>query len=401
MAIGQFGLAASVMFQDLGLREDLLYYGLSMLILGNGFFKPNISTVVGSLYSEGDPRKDSAFTIFYMGINLGALFSPIICGTLGEVWGWEYGFASAGIGMLVGTVWFYLQSHKLGDVGFAPNKVGTNLTLVGKDYLDVIYYIVGCGLLCLLFVLTWFGLESIVQNIIMIFALVVGFGYLGLTVFKGTSGNDQWSRVAVIFILAVFNVIFWSGFEQAGGTFNLFAKENTDRMLFNWEIPASLFQSINAIMIIAIAPLFSIMWVKLDSFKKNPRTPLKFVIALILLSLGFFVMAAAKGASENGVLVTPMWLVIVYFLHTLGELAISPVGLSMITKLSPNKIVSAMMGVWMGSIALGTFLAGVMESILHSFGMELFSFIALEGLVAAGILLMLTPFLNKMMKGIH
>ena len=401
MALGQFALAASVIVAP-EIREATLQFGLALLILGNGFFKPNISTIVGTLYSDNDPRKDGAFTIFYMGINLGAFLSPLICGTLGETIGWEYGFASAGIGMLVGTAWFYFQSNQLGHVGFSPKEKDiTKLRLVGKDWNEVIAYIIGIIAICYAFVMLWFELSEGLQSGI-IWTLVIG-GSLGLitTIFKGTNGSTEWSRVGVILVLAVFHVIFWSGFEQAGGTFNLFAAENTDRMLFGWQIPASYFQSINAIAIFAIAPIFAVMWVSLDKLGKNPRTPVKFAFGLIMLSLGFFVMAAAKASAGDGTLVSPLWLVSVYLIHTLGELMLSPIGLSMVTKLSPKKIVSAMMGVWMASIALGNYLAGVMEAILHSFGMELYSFIAIEGLVAAGILLLISPILNKLMKGIH
>lgn len=400
MAMGQFSLAASVIADSPDMRMNLLYYGLAILIIGNGFFKPNISTMVGGLYKDGDPRKDSAFTIFYMGINLGAFFSPLVCGTLGEVYGWEYGFGTAGLGMLLGMFWFVAQGKALGEVGYAPKNTDEVKGYSTKDWMDVLYYVVGSAVLCFLFVYLWFGIDETIQQVIIYSLLAIGLAGLIYVIVSGTNGPTEWSRVGVILVLALFHVVFWSGFEQAGGTFNLFAAENTDRILFDWEIPATYFQSINAIAIFAIAPIFSLLWVSLDKIGKNPRTTVKFAIALILLSLGFFVMAEAKNSAADG-LVSPLWLVGVYLLHTLGELAISPIGLSMITKLSPTKIVSAMMGVWMGSIALGNFLAGIMESVLESFGMELFSFIALEGLVAAGLLILLSPFLNKMMKGIH
>ena len=400
MALGQFSLAASVLAETEALRQDFLYYGLAILILGNGFFKPNISTIVGGLYNEGDPRKDSAFTIFYMGINLGAFFSPLVCGTLGEVYGWEYGFGMAGVGMLIGTLWFFLQGQKLGNVGFPPSNTEEEKKYSSKDWMDVLVYIGVSAAVCLLFVLFWFDLSETIQSIITYTLAVVGTFGLVTVIVKGTSGGTEWSRVGVILVLALFNVIFWSGFEQAGGTFNLFAAENTNRVIFGWEIPASYFQSINAIAIFAIAPVFSVMWMALDKIGKNPRTTVKFALGLALLAAGFFVMAAAKGAASDD-LVSPLWLVSVYLLHTLGELMLSPIGLSMITKLSPVKIVSAMMGIWMGSIALGNYLAGIMEAILKSLGMELFSFIALEALIAAVILLVISPFLNKMMKGIH
>jgi POT family proton-dependent oligopeptide transporter len=202
--------------------------------------------------------------------------------------------------------------------------------------------------------------------------------------------------------LAFFNVFFWSGFEQAGGTFNLFAAENTDRMLFDWEIPASYFQSVNAIAIFAFAPIFSLLWLSLDKVGKNPRTPVKFALGLILLGLGFIVMGMANSAAGDG-LVSPLWLVSVYVLHTFGELCLSPIGLSMITKLAPPKIVSVMMGLWFAFMALANYLAGVLESLLHNYmpDMQLFTFLTITSFTGGILVLALSPVLNRMMKGIH
>ena len=202
-------------------------------------------------------------------------------------------------------------------------------------------------------------------------------------------------------MLAVFHVIFWSGFEQAGGTFNLFAQENTNRMVFGWDVPASWFQALNPVFIVILAPLFSMLWIKLSEIGNNPRTPYKFSFGLLLVGIGFIVMTGAQNKADAGLMVSPLWLIGVYFLHTAGELCISPVGLSLITKLAPPKIVSAMMGLWMASIALGNYLAGTMEAILLKFDFELYPFIAAETIGASIVLLILAPFLSKMMKGIH
>ena len=209
------------------------------------------------------------------------------------------------------------------------------------------------------------------------------------------------TRVGAILILAVFHVIFWSGFEQAGGTFNLFAQENTNRIVFGWEVPASWFQSLNPVFIITMGIPFSMLWIWLSKKGKNPRTPYKFGFGLLLVGIGFLLMVVAQGRADAGIMVSPIWLVGVYFLHTAGELCISPVGLSLITKLAPQKIVSVMMGLWMGSIALGNYLAGTMEAILHKFNFELYPFIAAESIGAALIIILLGPLLTKMMKGIH
>ena len=231
--------------------------------------------------------------------------------------------------------------------------------------------------------------------------LVLGGGFMTIVAYN-TKGSDQWSRVGVIFILAIFTIFFWSGFEQAGGTFNLFANENTDLSLFGKEnfIQASWFQSVNAIMIFALAPVFSMMWLWLGRKDKNPNTPAKFGIGLVLLGLGFVVMSAANGFATAGDKVSPMWLVSVYLLHTLGELCLSPIGLSMVTKLSPPKIVSLMLGFWFACTALANYLAAVLESILHQFNLPLFPFLAWQGILAGVFLLLISPLLKKMMRGI-
>jgi len=404
MALGQFALAASVSYDiggDMEMRKYLLYCGLGLLILGNGFFKPNISTMVGGLYDSNDPRKDSAFTIFYMGINLGAFLSPFVAGGLGEKIGWHYGYISAGVGMIIGLVWFYFRRISLKEVGLPPNREQSQLSLIFKDWLEIIYFSVGSVFVVLGLIKLIDTLDSGTLDIVKLTAAILGAAYLLYAIYQGTEGKDQWSRVFVIIVLAIFNVIFWSGFEQAGGTFNLFAEENTNRLIFGWDVPASWFQALNPVFIVTLAPLFSMLWISLAQMGKNPRTPYKFSFGLLLLGLGFIVMIGAQNNADAGLMVSPMWLVGVYFLHTSGELCLSPVGLSMITKLSPPKIVSAMMGLWMGSIALGNYLAGTLEQILKTYDFELYPFIATEAIGASIILLLLSPFLSKMMKGIH
>ena len=406
MAIGQFVMAYSVIASE-STRLFMLYSGLSLLIVGNGFFKPNISTIVGGLYEADDPRKDGGFTIFYMGINLGAFIAPLTAGYLGETYGWQYGFTTAGLGMVLGFVWFFFNQKTLENVGMPPHADKNDHLLKGKDYFDVLIWSIGSIILSFAIVLFINAVSSTVLDYVIYVigaAAVAGIGY---SVFTGTQGKTEWSRVSVIFILAIFNIIFWSGFEQAGSTFNLFAADQTDRTiaLFNdWVIPASYFQAINAIAIFAIAPVFDVVWGKLTQIGKNPPTPLKFGFALLMLAAGFFVMSAAASSAEAG-LVSPLWLVSVYLLHTLGELMISPIGLSMITKLSPPKIVSIMMGIWMGSIAIGNYMAAAMEHIAASMGFEqgaqMFNFIALEALIAGGIAIALAPIIKKMMKGVH
>ncbi|WP_321371400.1 oligopeptide:H+ symporter [uncultured Draconibacterium sp.] len=413
MAIGQFLLAGSAWLYgsdaSVEFRQTIFYSGLGILILGNGFFKPNISTMVGELYDNNDPRKDGGFTIFYMGINLGAFFSPLVAGKLGEQVAWQYGFLAAGVGMVLGTLWFFVRSHTLGHVGMPPKVKTERVRLILKDWLSILLYTIGIIALIFAVILLWKVIPAIVGTIIIYVIAVGGVIVLATTIFKGTSGKTEWSRVGVILVLAVFNILFWSGFEQAGTTFNIFARDNTQRMIGNWEIPASWFQSINAFWIVACAPLFSVLWIKLDKYKLNPNTPMKFAWGLILLSFGFVIMAFAFTRSTSGDairLVSPLWLIVVYLFHTFGELCLSPIGLSMVTKLSPPKLVSTMMGIWFGSTAAGNFVASQMKAIsiqlekVLGTEIQVFWLIAIQSAVIALVAIALSPVLKKMMHGI-
>lgn len=413
MAVGQFLLFTSATPEvgNLELRQTIFYIGLTALILGNGFFKPNISTMVGDLYKEGDPRRDAGFTLFYMGINLGALLAPFVAGPLGEEVAWHWGFFAAGVGMLIGTLWFFLTNRSLGEVGLpAKHPQGIN-HLTTKNWINIGVYVIVALILSVVLIL--FGGElsdNTISNITYIISSVLIF-YLGYTIVKGTTGSTEWARVSVILILCLFNVFFWSGFEQAGTTFTTFAKNNLDRELLGMKLPASIFQSINPIFILLLAPIFSVLWIKLSKIKLNPNTPLKFVLGLMLLSLGFVIMAIANDISTANpgeiVKVSPLWLISVYLIHTCGELCLSPIGLSMITKLSPAKLTSTMMGLWMGSTAGGNYVASQMKSISNSVNASLdepisvFWFIAIQTAIASLLLLTLVPWLKKMMKGVQ
>lgn len=405
MAIGQFMLAASAfvdLMGDLETRKNFFYLGLGVLILGNGFFKPNISTIVGDLYDNDDPRKDGAFTIFYMGINIGAFLSPFVAGTLGEKVGWPYGYLAAGIGMLIGVLWFYGKRNTLEDIGLPPGYKEKGITkLLPKDWRDVVLYTIANVAFVFLVMFIWNNTSDIIHTIMVWVLGIAGAGFIGLSIFKGTTGSTEWTRVFVILILAFFNIVFWAGFEQAGGTFNLFAQENTDRNVSGFEIPTTWFQNINPIAIVTLAPLFSILWIKLAAKRLNPRTPVKFAMAMFIGAVAFFIMTQAQNSADAGNLVSPMWLVVVYVLLTIGELMLSPIGLSMVTKLSPGKITSIMMGVWMASFALGNYLAATLEQILTTYDFDLYPFITYLMLGSGVGLLLLSPLLNKFMKGIH
>jgi POT family proton-dependent oligopeptide transporter len=413
MAIGQFLLAISAWLHGadaaMEFRQTLFFGGLGVLILGNGFFKPNISTMVGELYDNNDPRKDGGFTIFYMGINLGAFLSPLVAGKLGEQVAWQYGFLAAAVGMLIGTVWFLVRSHTLGNIGMPPKVKSERDRLIGKDWISILIYVICIVGLVFGIIIGWGVMPSVVSTTIIYVIAIGGVLFLVFNIFRGTSGKTEWSRVGVILVLAVFNIFFWSGFEQAGTTFNIFARDNTQRMIGNWEIPATWFQSINAIYIVIFAPIFSVLWVKLSKRNLNPNTPMKFAWGMVLLALGFVIMAIGYSKSTSGdqiLLISPLWLSAVFLLHTFGELCLSPIGLSMVTKLSPPKLVSTMMGVWMGSFAAGNFVASQMKAIslkLESvIGTEIqvFWLIAIQSAIIAVILVILSPWLKRMMHGI-
>lgn len=414
MALGQFTMALSVVRgqqESAGMmREFSLYAGLGLLILGNGFFKPNISSMVGGLYGPNDPNKDGGFTIFYMGINLGALVTNFIGGTLAENIGWEWGFITAGIGMVLATIWFFftetsIQNKETGDsVGlFSSDDSKTKKRLNSADWFSILLYTIGATVIVLAIIYAIINYGDIISTAAMI-AGGAGFLYLAFVIFKNTKGKTEWNHVTVILILALFNVVFWSGFEQAGGSFTLFAKKSTDLHVFGYNFPASWFQSVNALFIVLLAPVFTIIWERLTRKHLNPRTPNKFGFSLIFLSLGFVVMGLAHDAADPegaNILVSPLWLIMVYLLHTIGELCMSPIGLSMITKLSPAKIVSVMMGLWMGSIALGNYLAAAMTAISNHYDYPTFYFIAVYAAIFAALAFIVAPVLNRLMKGIH
>jgi len=296
-----------------GMEETVFYIGLGLIICGNGLFKANVSSLVGDLYEDGDHRRDGAFTIFYMGINLGAFLSPLIVGYLGEQVNWHYGFIAAGCGMLIGLVLqLSLADKYLGDIGVVPSAKKA------KD-----------------------SKEDLKAR--------------ALT-------QEEKDRTKVILIMSVFSVIFWAGFEQAGGLFNIYASEFTERNIMGFEVPASWFQSLNAMFIILLAPVIASVWVKMGS--KEPTSPVKFALAMVFLALGFFVMVFATMAQggDTTVKVSMLFLVFAYLFHTLGELCLSPIGLSLVSKLAPLKFTSLLMGAWFFFTALSNKLAAFIGS---------------------------------------
>ncbi len=402
MAAGHFAMAF----------ENLLHLALGLLIIGNGFFKPNMSSIVGRLYEVDDPRRDGGYTIFYMGVNVGAFLSPLICGYVGENWGWHYGFGLAGVGMLLGLLNFVLRQGVLEDRAEPPNPELLSRSLVAGLNREWLVYI---GTIVPIAVATWLVSRfGVVQNLLTTVTIAV---IVGLVIFMivRCSGVER-SRLTVAILLCVFGVSFWSLFEQAGSSINLFTDRNVNRDLFGWIIPTTWFQSVNPAFIILLAPLFSWGWTWLAKRKLEPSTPAKFALGIFQLGLGFIALYYSIKLSGDGT-VHFTWLLLGYLLHTTGELCVSPVGLSSISKLAPAKILGLMMGVWYLAFAYAQILATLiarMTSIPTAEGGEVISKLEAAqvygsvfgqvGLLVIGVsvfMFLLVPFLRRGMKGIH
>jgi proton-dependent oligopeptide transporter, POT family len=391
MALGHFAMAF----------EPLLYLALGLLICGNGFFKPNMATLLGSLYRENDPRRDGGFTIYYMGVNLGAFLSPLVAGTLGERVGWHYGFASAGVGMCLGLAQFLWGQSKLGDAGLPANKA----RLDSKDWLHIaaislamIPLVYGVMAAWNLVGPAWHAMPFVAKTIL-VAAIVAALWRVSAPKGEGALTREEWERIAAILVMGFFVVFFWMGFEQAGGTMNLFADKQTDRHLGSWEIPASYFQAINPLGIVLMGPIVAAMWTRIDRTRFALPTPAKLAIGMIILGLGFIVLAIGQKRADLVGMVGPWWLFWVYVLHTLGELCLSPVGLSMVTKLAPTRVAALMMGIWYLANAAANYLAGILEELLKGSSIPLYWFLVASSIGAGLVLLAVTPLLKKLMHG--
>lgn len=391
------------------LDTNSFYLGLILIVLGTGLLKPNISSIVGKLYPDGSSKRDAGFSIFYMGINLGALIAPIACSTL-AIYDWHLGFGLAGLGMLFGLVQFKLTKKHLDGVGEEVVAVSEEEKQSRKKLIRLATLVVGIG--GLIGFLVFQGvipidaseLAAASNNVIAIVA-VLYFAYL---IFLGGLNSDEKKKVGVIAILFLFSAMFWSGFEQAGSSLNLFAERFTDRTVMGWEIPTGYFQSINSLFIIIFAPIFGAMWIWLGRKNLEPSSPLKFSFGLILLGIGFFVMYFATKIAASGELAAPTWLILTYLFHTFGELSLSPVGLSLTTKLAPKKYTGQMMGMWFLSVALGNLIAGRIageasggtEQALQQMP-DQYMLIVTTVLGAGLLLLLLSKPIRKMMGNVH
>ena len=430
MAVGQFLLFLSACYyHEVGLAKYLMFCGLGLLILGNGFFKPNISTMVGRLYRPDDSRKDSAFTIFYMGVNVGSTLAPLICGLIGNTGhpeDFKWGFLAACIGMLLGAAVFrifmnrYICDPDGNPVGTAParskettEKDEKKPSNTGRTVLMVAFTLI----LTILFSVNWghtsdgvFAGADWIGSLI--YATVIVMPIIIITD-KSLTRTEQ-ARIGVIYIIAFFVIFFWSAYEQAGASLTFFADEQTDRRIGNWEMPAAYFQSFNPIMIVTLAPVFAAIWSFLGKRGWEPRSPRKQSIGLLLLSLGYLYIAFGVKDIEPGVKVSMAWLTGLYLIHTMGELCLAPIGLSLVYKLSPARFSSLLMGVWYLSTSAANKFAGFLSGFYPEHGVSksclgyqvenlydfFMLFVFMSG-AAAVILFLLSGKLQKMMKGIE
>ena len=380
------------------------FAGLLLVVLGTGLLKPNISAIVGELYPPGDPRRDGGFTIFYMGINVGAMLGPLLCAWLARE-NWHYGFAAAGVGMLAGLIQFSLMRSQLGAAGATPGAVPTP-QLQTRAWSIVLPAVLLVAVLWFAGISGWVTFDALLlargTTVAIVLSTIVYFAYVFIA---GKLTREERNRVIVIIVLVFACAMFWAGFEQAGSSLNLFAERYTERQIGGFEIPAGWFQSLNPLFIILLAPLYSMLWVSLARRFMEPSAPVKFAFGLILLGFGFAVMIGAAALVAAGNEVLPTWLLFTYLLHTMGELALSPVGLSAMTKLAPRRFVGQMMGVWFMSTGLGNIIAGLVAGGFRADALEempgLYFKLVLMAVGCGLVLLAFAKPLKRLMGGVH
>jgi len=465
IAMGHFTLAGPL----IGVPDQPSFFlGLLFIVLGTGLLKPNVSTMVGDLYpnpqsapsehlsQEWGARRDAAFSIFYMGINLGAIIGPFVCGTLGETVNWHWGFSAAGFGMILGLVQYRLGGRHLGSAGDFNSDEPEDVVRARSNR----FYVTAGGLALAATAFVWLAVTGTLQIGLSVFATWLGYGILLLTIlyfsvlvfgrgiavglttlfgvlafalsgrFSSVTEAAQWAiivtlgafillavgllatrgrdvsvdrqRLIVIFWLFLLSAVFWSGFEQAGSSMNLFADRLTDRTFFGWEMPTTWLQNVNPFFIVILAPVFGATWEWLARRDRNPSIPVKFGLGLMALAAGFFVLAWGSAYGTEAARVSVAWLVVTYFLHTCGELALSPVGLSSMTKLAPAGRVGQMMGIWFIGAALGNLFAGLVAGSMAALTPSvLFRSVAMVTGGAGILALLVSPWVRRLTGGIR
>ncbi|MCH8330861.1 MAG: MFS transporter [Bacteroidetes bacterium] len=404
MAMGEFML--------LGGTETWLYIGMGAIIVGNGYFKANISTIVGKLYKDGDPRRDSGFTIFYIGINIGALLATTVIAYIGETHGFHWGFFWAGIGMLVGITFFLVGQKTFINVSLPKNPeylYGKIFGPFNRLHLTIFLSILAIPVLYLLISNEW------ILNWLLPLIFVVVAANLILSGYKESKVYGE--RMIALVIFMIINIAFWACFEQAGTSLTLFADRNVDRDIWGWIMPASMTQFFNPGFIILFGSIFSIMWIKLSNIGKNPSLPMKFAYGILQLAFGFLIALAGKEFVNEAFQVPLLTLVVLYLLHTTGELFLSPIGLSMVTKLAPKQSTGTAMGGWFLSFSMANKLAGEIAKFTGAGGegggevlsaseslnqyVGVFSNLGFVLIAIAVLVAITSPLLNKLMHGVR
>jgi POT family proton-dependent oligopeptide transporter len=411
IALGHYTLAVPL--------DGTFYLGLVLIVLGTGLLKPNISVIVGQLYSQQDIRRDAAFSIFYMGINLGAFLGPLLTGFLAQDprframvagWGldpnstWHWAFGAAGVGMTFGLIQYVLAGPALGSAGVTPGGATTPELASKYRKQATLWGGIAIGALLVVGLATATGALVLEPTRVRDFAgyslLVIAVAFFGSLFMDRSWTPDERGRLWVIFVFFIAAAIFWSVFEQAGSTLNLFADRSTRNQVVGFDFPSSWFQSMNALFIVLFAPFFAWMWVRLGD--RQPASPTKFALGLIGVGLGFLVLVPAASAASGGMLVSPLWLTAVYLIHTFAELCLSPVGLSSMTKLAPARVVGSMMGVWFLGASVGSFVAGNMAAFYEEMPLDrLFGMVSLMPIAAGVVLLLFAKRFTRMMGGVR
>jgi proton-dependent oligopeptide transporter, POT family len=399
IALGHLSIALSSVFS-----RHTFFLGLILIVIGTGLLKPNISALVGDLYPEGGARRDAGFSVFYMGINFGALVAPLITGFLGERVGWHWGFGAAGVGMLVGLLTFRSRAAgTLGPLGAEPmgspadQRRARTITLAALAVVAVAVMLAMLGVVDI----DPLTIANMMKNVILAMAALC-FAYLFF--FAGLD-RDERKRIVVVLVLFIFSVVFWAAFEQQPTSLNLFARDFTDRSVFGWEVPTSWFQAAESLCIVLFAPAIGAMWVALARGGRELSSPTKFAIGLSLAGLGFLLMTMAANRVIVGgaaVRVSMLWLIASYFLQGLGELSLSPVGMSSMTKLAPKRFAGLTMGAWFTSLALGNLIAGLVGGNVDPEKLTempmLFQRTAISLFIAAAVLMALVVPIRNMMR---
>ena len=395
IAAGEFALVVP--------GQVAFYSGLVLLMNGTGMLKGNVSTIVGQLYTKDDPRRDSGFSIFYMGINTGALISPLICGAVAAAYGWRMGFGVAGLAMLLGVIQYVLSGSLLGSAGLHPATTGDAEKDRRQKRSATLAVAAGLGVMALLAIVAATGAIQLTPDIIS-----DGVGYalvaISVVVFAWLIFGRQWSpierkRSSAILVLFIASAVFWAAFEQAGSSLNLFGERSTHRDLFGYQYPASWFQTVQPVFVVAFAPVFAWFWMALR--KREPSSPAKFTIGLLMGGLAFAILIPAAGMASHGAQVSQWWLVTTYFFQTVGELCLSPVGLSAMTKLAPERAAGFMMGMWFVSISIGNWLAGKAASLYSSMPLPtLFGAVAAFSIAATIVMAFMIKPTKRLMSGV-